>query len=379
MKSDTIRVLVIAPYQILPAVSGGQMCIAHFAAALGKICPVHVLSTDNNTDADAWHFTLHRVFPNAAKRYLPGFGFKKVLRLARNLQITHLICEHPYMAPLANKLSRAMNIPWVLQSHNIEADRFRQLKKPWWYGVKLFERFALNRANAAFFLTQEDEVRAQQLYKISPEKCFVLPYGTSLDAAPAGHLEAKKELATTLSLDQSIPWIYFLGMQHYAPNAEAVATIVREILPRLNAMAYSCELFIAGKGLSEGLQNEIKLAGDNIRYLGFVENLEQFIKACDIMLNPVCTGGGIKTKAVEALAYDKTVFSTVHGAAGILPEVCGANLIITADGDWDGMVQALIHASKAKATIPQSFFEYYNWENIATRAFEILLSLQKAK
>src|SRR5690606_34356781 len=104
----------------------------------------------------------------------------------------------------------------------------------------------------------------------------------------------------------------------------------------------------------------------------FVDDLDIFLKACDVMLNPVMKGGGIKTKAVEALGYNKTVVSSAGGAAGLMPAVCGDKLLITPDYDWDGFVQHIITAATQQSDIPASFYETYYHGNIADKVMAIL-------
>ena len=291
--------------------------------AIGHLCQDHLLGTSDNGAADGYSFLLHPVFAASPMRYLPGAGFLAALGIARRYDATHIFCDHPYMAPLAMRLSRRLRIPWALRSHNIEAERFRLLGKPWWQLLRVFERRAMHQADAIFFITPEDCALAVEDYQLDARRCHLAPYGTALKAAPAGHSAAKAALAETLRLNAAVPWLYFLGVQSYAPNAAAVAAIIREVMPRLQSRDIDCEILIAGKGLPEELLNEIAATGGAIRSIGFVEDLDAFIKSCDVMLNPVTGGGGIKTKAIEALGYNKMVVSTVNGAAGILPEVCG--------------------------------------------------------
>ena len=90
------------------------------------------------------------------------------------------------------------------------------------------------------------------------------------------------------------------------------------------------------------------------------------------MLNPVMTGGGIKTKAVEALGYNKTVVSSAIGAAGLVPEVCGDNLHITPDYDWDAFTRKVLANMHKQPAIPDSFYDMYNWDKIAINVLNIM-------
>jgi glycosyltransferase involved in cell wall biosynthesis len=370
------RLLSIAPYRVLPATTGGHWGIVAMHDALGRLCQDHVLGTADNGPADDKSFELHRIFPASPRRYLPGFGWRKAKGIARRYDVTHIFCDHPYMAPLAMLLSRRLKLPWALRCHNIEAERFRHLGRWWWRILRLYERFAMRAADVIFFITPEDCARAMSLYDLEEGKCQLAPYGTPLRAAPIPHDAPKEQLAAELGLNPGIPWLYFLGVHSYAPNAEAVRHILDEVYPRLKVAGLHCEILIAGKGLSDELKADIAATNGGIRTLGFVNDLEVFLNACGVMLNPMLSGGGIKTKAVEALAYNKIVVSTANGAAGLLPGACGANLLIAPDGDWDAFAACVLQAVEQRPAIPQAFYDYYNWEAIARHVLQTLVALR---
>ncbi len=369
------RILSLVPYRVLPPATGGQWSIVSLHDAIGRLCQNHLLGVVSNAPANGLGFMFHPVFAAGPGRYLPRAGFAKALSIARRYDVTHIICEHPYMAPLAAALSRKLHIPWALRSQNIESARFKTLGKAWWPAMRLFERWAMRAADAVFFITPEDCSMAIEAYGLDTGRCYLAPFGTPLKVPPGGHSEAKATLAQQLGLDASLPWLYFLGVQSYAPNAEAVNHIIAEVLPRLQRSGTRHEILVGGKGLSPELTAAIEKTAGAVRYLGFIEELDIFLKACDIMLNPLTSGGGIKTKAIEALAYNKIVVSTVNGAAGILPEVCGVNLIITPDGDWDAFTAAIAAALTREPRIPAAFYDRYNWDAVAEHVTDVLCAL----
>ncbi len=378
MPGRACRILSIAPYRVLPATTGGHWGIVSMHDALGKLCQDHVISTNDNGPESGYSFEMHRIFPPLARRYMPMYGLRAAAGIGLRYDATVIFCDHPYMAPLAIALSRKLKIPWVLRSHNIEAERFRHLRKSWWRIFHFYERYAMRAADGIFFITPEDCSAAIARYRLNPAKCHLAPYGTTLSGIPEGHDAAKHDLARSLSLNASLPWLYFLGVHSYAPNAEAVAHIIDQVHPRLKDAGLHYELIVGGKGLPVELQNAVSATAGGIRYLGFIEKLDPFLKACDIMLNPLTTGGGIKTKAVEALAYNKMVVSTANGAAGILPEVCGDNLLITPDSDWDAFSAAASVAMNRSPQIPAAFYQHYNWDSIARHVLSILTGLKRA-
>ena len=78
--------------------------------------------------------------------------------------------------------------------------------------------------------------------------------------------------------------------------------------------------------------------------LGFVEDLELYLTGCHVFLNPVHSGGGIKTKLVEALAFNLNAVSTENGAIGIDPGFCNEKLIDLSGHDWTSFAEAVVRS-----------------------------------
>ncbi len=368
---EQLHILSIAPYRILPPTSGGHLGIASLHDYLGKICDDNLLSTLDNTPDPKYAFNLIPYFTVGVQRYIPYFGVSGLVNVARQHKIEALYCDHPYMAPTVNAVAKRLKVPWYLRSHNIESERFRTYGKKWWPIMRLFEGAMMRKANGVLLITPEDMEWAKKHYHLKNEKCHLIPYGTILDKAPLGHTEAKKKVAAQLGLRDDIPWLYFLGAMDFYPNVQAVEFILNEIMPRLNFHRIEYQVLIAGKGLNEQLKEQISNT-PGIVYTGFIPDLNDFLLACDVMLNPVILGGGIKTKAVEALGYNKIVISTKSGAAGLVPSACGRNLYITPDYDWEDYTNALIEGMSATPNIPNEFYEVYYWGNIAKKISMII-------
>ncbi len=371
MTAAAIDILSIAPYVFLPLRNGGHQAIAKLHHYLGERCNDNIVSTINNIDSN-FSFKLHKIFPGKRYRYLPYYGVKDMLRIANEINCTHIICEHPYMALSAMAIAKKLGVPWYIRSHNIESQRYKAFGKSWWPVLQRYERYAMLQANGIFFITQEDADWAAEHFNVPREKCHLVLFGCDLKAPPQGHHEAKDILAKELNISPDVPWLYFLGALEYSPNEEAVRYIIDEIQPRLKRAGVPHEILIAGKGLDKSIQQQI--AGiSNIRTLGFVQDLEVFLKACDIMLNPVLKGGGIKTKAVEALAYNKTVISSTSGSAGLIQAYCGNKLLLANDNNWDSFSEKVIEAIQQPTDIPSTFYDTYYHGAIAQKVIDIML------
>jgi glycosyltransferase involved in cell wall biosynthesis len=91
-----------------------------------------------------------------------------------------------------------------------------------------------------------------------------------------------------------------------------------------------------------------------------------YFKACDLFLNPLLDGGGIKTKLVEALGFGKKAVSTVSGAFGVPEDKCGGRLSVVEDRNWPAFADAvknLLHQTINNDHA--AFYTYFSWPSIA--------------
>jgi glycosyltransferase involved in cell wall biosynthesis len=108
-------------------------------------------------------------------------------------------------------------------------------------------------------------------------------------------------------------------------------------------------------------------------YKGFVEQIDPYYGAADLFLNPVTNDSGVKTKVIESLANNCTVVSFAAGATGIPISICGDKLVIVPNKDYKGFCcQITEQVKKQQPDTPLSFYEYYNWDNIAQKAATII-------
>lgn len=371
MQTGNCSILSIAPYKVLPPRNGGHLGIVYPHHYLGLLCDNHLAGTTDNEQEHGYAFHLHRIFPPSPVRYLPYYGYGKLLELAKQVNAQYIYCDHPYMMLTALRLAATLGVKCFMRSHNIESQRFKSFGKAWWKVMFRFERYVMRKAAGNFFVTPEEAQWAEKNYGIPASKCHFIPFGTTLEARPVVAPGTKEQTAQELGADPAKPWLYFLGALDYSPNREAVEYILNEISPRLEKAGIQYELFITGKGLSEELQQKISKTA-NIHYTGFIPDLDLFLKSCDVMLNPVLTGGGIKTKAVEALGYNKMVVSSDSGAAGLLPSACGNNLLASPDHDWNSYAANVIKAIGMQANIPGTFYDTYYWGNIMKKVLDIM-------
>ena len=366
---------MIAPYRFLPAVNGGHKAIEQLYSYIGELTKVVVVSVTSNEESLARKFRLVKIFSNGVLHYINPLLYFKLRKLVREEGITHIITEHPYMGWLLFLLKKSLRISWVMRSHNIEAMRFKTIGKWWWKIMWAYEKWVCRHADMTFFITKEDKDWAMKNYSLPEEKGTVITFGIDRKMAP---LANERGEATVLIREQyRIPSshriLLFNGDLGYAPNEEAVRLIAEKVYPSLLQSQFAFTILICGRHLDHHLIADIAKA-EHIIYAGFVDDIRPYFLAADVFINPVLSGGGIKTKLVEALSFNCNAVCTVSGAMGIPFDIAGEKLVVVADNDWTAFVKAIVDANTA-SSIPDEFYKSFYWGNIARKALTSLESL----
>ncbi|WP_454811345.1 glycosyltransferase family 4 protein [Paenarthrobacter nitroguajacolicus] len=105
----------------------------------------------------------------------------------------------------------------------------------------------------------------------------------------------------------------FIGNFAYPPNALSLRSFFAKYEHQIRSTGM--EFLVAGFGSEVVREWQVPAT-----VLGPVESLADFYGQIDAAVVPVDHGGGIKAKAVEAMAYGVPLFGTPHVAAGFSPE-----------------------------------------------------------
>lgn len=359
-------ILSIVPAPLLPAVSGGQKATYGPLDALGKIANI-VCVTDTKSTIENHTFELKPLIKHSPQKYFSIKNYKIILSQVKQLKPKAILLEQPFMGFIIYCISQKTKTPYFIHSHNIEYLRFKSLGKSWWPILYFIERFTLQRAAGVFFITNHDRDLAIHNLGISEKQCYVAPYGVPQDGLI--NFSEQKKIAVRekhgITPDETV--FMFFGVLKYMPNIEALELIIQEILPRLiSKLDKKFKILICGAGISDDYKKQLEeLDPEHFIYAGFVDDIDDYTQSADIILNPVLSGGGIKTKIVEALGFNKNVISTKTGAIGVDQNICGSKLYIVDDYDWDSFVDKAILAIDDQSDIPLEFFKMFSWKSIS--------------
>lgn len=370
-----IRVASLVSYKILPAKTGGQRAITLLLRYLSQRVSLTCYGTDDNETEPEPPFTFIPFFGSSRLRYINPLNFFRMRKEIRRTKATHILLEHPYWGWLGFLLQLSTGARLVVRSHNIESLRFRSMGRWWWPILKWYERFTHRRAVLNFFITEEDRQYALQHFGLKPAKCVVITYGTTQTTSPslAARRAAKAMICARHQLNPSAALFFYNGTLDYLPNRIGLDRIIDKISPALTAKGMAHTVLVSGSKLPSSYEGKMKTG--NVRYTGFVPDIEAYFLAADVFLNPVMGGGGIKTKLVEALAAGTSSVSFSNGAFGIPLNICGEKLRVVEDGNTDAFIEAAEELTQQEEQLmPQQFYDHFSWEAIAKQAAESLQS-----
>lgn len=230
-------------------------------------------------------------------------------------------------------LSKKINKPFYFDDHNVEFLRFKRINSIIWPVIYLFERFLCRAAQKLICVSDVDRSFFIKYYKLDPDKIKIIENPVNNKIFYCNNSRNKK-VRKDLGIKKNEKMILFFGQLDYAPNVEALKIIESKILKKIEQKHYNYRLIICGKGDGKGLLKHFK--HKNIIFKGFVERIQDYINACDVVIAPLKSGSGTRIKILEALACKKKVISTSIGAEGIKK-----NKFLIIEDDWEKFVEKI--------------------------------------
>ncbi len=227
-----------------------------------------------------------------------------------NYDVVHL--ETLWVAPYVDVIRKISKAKIVLRSQNIEfmiwerlaEDTNNPLKK--WYlkllakRLKAYEYEVLNKFDAIATITELDSDTYKRMGCTSP--IIHIPFGIDL----------QKYKVDTTHLQK--PSVFHIGAMDWRPNADGINWFLKNIWTKVSEKNSSIKLYLAGRNMPEWL---LQLKMKNVVIEGEVADSHQFINSKSIMIVPLNSGGGMRVKIIEGMAFGKTIISTAVGAEGI--------------------------------------------------------------
>lgn len=253
------------------------------------------------------------------------------------------------------------HIPLVGDTHNVEHDAvyrayqqttdiFLKAYYYWEYlRVKKEEIKACEPFDVMISTTQADYKKFQAV--LPDKKIYVIPNG--VDNAFFQKQTVQEEPRT----------IVFAGLMSYYPNNHGILYFLDEIFPLILQKVPDTKLYVVGAEPPKKIQRR---ASDNIVVTGFVDDVKPYFARGQVFIIPLKIGGGIRGKALEAMAMRRPIVSTTLGCEGINLHHDDSALFADSPQDFADSIIRLFNEPALRARLTEKAFrnvvEGYSWE-----------------
>jgi len=190
-----------------------------------------------------------------------------------------------------------------------------------------------------------------------------------------------------MDMEQFTPWphiptdpvLTFVGFLPHTPNEEGLRWFLENVYPLVKHAEPGARLTVVGAGASNGMKG---LMYDHaVEYQGFVEDLRALYARTRAYIAPIMTGGGIRTKIIEAMAAGMPVVSSTFAPLGI-GTTPGTNILAADDPqEYADAVVKLLHddslwwrlRKNARRFIEQNYSLQANGPQVARKYRQYLL------
>lgn len=153
--------------------------------------------------------------------------------------------------------------------------------------------------------------------------------------------------------------LVFVGNFKHEPNSDAMLWFCREILPLIRKEVPGTRLRIIGDAPPDVVRS---LARDGIEVVGYVPDVQPYLRTSVVSIAPLRYGGGMKGKIGEAMAAGLPVVTTSTGAEGF--GLTAGRDVLVAD-DAGGFCSAVVKLLRDEAT--RNAIRAAGWKFISDR------------
>ena len=187
-------------------------------------------------------------------------------------------------------------------------------------------------------LNSRDALEIKKFYKRDAD--FVLPI--SFDSL------AKSDLEVFVSHKED-PYLLFVGSNFYANNY-GIMHFIKNVLPYINV-----ELRVLGS-CCDYLKDKVDGAR-NLKLLGFVDDFKGIMVNASLVVCPIYSGSGMKTKTIEALRFGKTIAGTDEAFVGIDCDFEMVGALCNSDKEFIDFINKHAHSANRINDYSLAFFD----------------------
>ena len=380
-----MKILILSPEAVYPPNTGGRIVVYNkikYLKELGNdVILLNVVDSDeelilqkqklSDMGIEVYSFNRgNRKIVNVIKSLILPFSVasrtagsirKQCQKIIKNSNVDFIFVEFPQMLlDVPNKIHCKV----ILFQHNIEYLTMRSVgiaKKSFVkkfiyymdsYRLWLYEtiQYRKRKFSAIGFVSTEDRAFFDKKLNFNKVPTFIMPIG------------ADSHFSTGNKRDNNV---IIVGKMSYAPNIEGVLWFVNNIWNNVVSEVPDAVLYIIGK---DPAQSICSLARKNIVVTGTVESVEKYYNMASVAAIPLFSGGGVKTKLIEAASYNIPIVCTTSSASGT-KFLSDEHILISDDPKEFGryVISALTEKEESLQRARRCYEQFeklYQWKNI---------------
>ncbi|MCL2328217.1 MAG: glycosyltransferase family 4 protein [Bacteroidetes bacterium] len=248
------------------------------------------------------------------------------------------------------------------RAHNVEYEIWERLYKECgnplkrWYlknlaqRVENYEKSQLNCYDFIVPITERDAQKYNEIGNVKP-----------VCVTPTGFDEEK--IKALPSHEQAIS-LFHIGSLEWLPNQQGLLWFLQHCWDDLYQEFPHITLRIAGRNAPQHFIDAVQNQS-GVEFCGEVPDAQQFMAENTIMIVPLLSGGGMRIKIVEGLAYSKAIVSTSIGAEGIDAEKYNAICIANSAEEFTAALRNLLQNDNKRKELEANaiYFVRNHFEN----------------
>ncbi|UQD53492.1 hypothetical protein C0971_16795 [Bacillus methanolicus] len=316
--------------------------------------------------------SLIRVYPYSINKFYTSELEIKIINKLKEENYKYIYIDHLPMMVYQHLFPKNK---LVLDQHNVESLIFKRfietesnfIKKALglleFIKLKRFEIKSLKFAQQIICLSENDK-EVFKGFGVKEEKLNVIPIHLKLNKKYEYQKKEKDKLK-----------ILFLGSMSWYPNQNGIRWFMENVWFNLNQNDY--EMYIVGSNPPNYIQKYHN--GQNVFVTGYVDDVDEYIRQCDVSVVPLFVGSGQRVKIIESFAKGIPVISTSIGAEGLIYEKNKSIIIADNAKQFIESLNMLKKDTNKLIELSENgkklFYKHYSFENLPHKLTDVLNKL----
>lgn len=276
---------------------------------------------------------------------------RAIRKIAIRHHIEHVYCQLPRAAEYARRLPYPKTIDYM-DAFGESMERRAKIQSGLWSKLYAHESKMMKKYETKIFaafdhhtlISDQDRAYIAVPY---PSRIHIVPNGIDVKAFTFGLYKPKSDIA-------------FIGNLGYLPNEAASVYLVDEILPKL-----SSEITVQISG-ARPTHNVKSLASDQVKVVGWVDNIVEAYKSSKIFVAPIFAGTGQQNKILESMAVGLPCITTTAVNNAIMAQDGDEILIADSTDEFVDQINRILTDMHLYQRIQQNARKFvvdnYSWE-----------------